>query len=397
MTSRRGLLAFVFTVTLTGILNNTLVTPAIPDILAEFGQPDSRSGWLVATGSMAGVIIAPIVGVLADRFGRRVVLTTCLTIFATFGGLAALAPSFGILLLARLLQGFGSAGLVNLAVVLLGDNFSGNERTHWVGRNAAVLTLGLASLPSISGFLTQTFSWRVAFGLYTVGFVTAAMAWTLLRADRPAHPPHIRDQVHDVMVVVRTPEISVILLLGFLLFVVLFGAFLAVMPLHLANQFGLEAGARGLVLSTPAITSSISAFNLGRIRARLPMRTLVMVAASVFTVAFTVMGLAPAIWVLVLGTLGYGTSEGMLIGSLQDEAMAIAPEEHRGAIVAAWVGAARLGQTVGPLVVASLLVVTTTQVALLFAAGMTFVILCIAAVGPLRRTTQSTPSTPVST
>lgn len=395
MTSRRGLLAFVFTVTLTGILNNTLVTPAIPDILAEFGQPDSRSGWLVATGSMAGVVIAPIVGVLADRFGRRVVLTTCLTVFATFGGLAALAPSFEVLLLARLLQGFGSAGLVNLAVVLLGDHFSGTERTHWVGRNAAVLTLGLAALPSISGFLTQAFSWRVAFGLYTIGFVTAVLAWRLLQEDRPTDPPHIRDQLGDIAVVVRQPEIAVILFLGFLLFVVLFGAFLAVMPLHLANQFGLEAGARGVVLSTPAITSSISAFNLGRIRQRLSMRTLAMVAAGVFTLAFVVMGLAPAVWILVLGTLGYGTSEGMLIGSLQDEAMAIAPEQHRGAIVAAWVGAARLGQTVGPLVVAGLLNVTTTSVALLVAAGMTFVILGIAAVGPLRRTTNLQPASPV--
>lgn len=389
MSSRRGLLAFVFTVTLTGILNNTLVTPAIPDILATFGQPDSRSGWLVATGSVAGVIVAPIVGVLADRFGRRIVLTSCLTIFATFGTAAALAPSFEFLLVARLLQGFGSAGLVNLAVVLLGDNFSGAARTHWVGRNAAVLTLGLAALPSVSGFLTEAFSWRVAFGLYTIGFATAIIAWNLLRADRPADPPLVRDQLTDIAVVVRQPPVAIILVLGFFLFVVLFGAFLTVMPLHLANVFGLEAAARGLILSSPAITSSISAFNLGRIRRRLSMRTLAMLACAVFTVAFIIMGLAGAVWMLVLGTLGYGTSEGMLIGGLQDEAMAIAPDQHRGAIVAAWVGAARLGQTVGPLIAGSLLAVTTTNVALLAAAGMTFGILCLAAAGPLRRTTEA--------
>ncbi|HKJ55258.1 MAG TPA: MFS transporter [Nitriliruptoraceae bacterium] len=393
MSSRRGLLAFVFTVTLTGILNNTLVTPAIPDILADFGQPDSRSGWLVATGSVAGIIVAPIVGVLADRFGRRIVLTSCLAVFATFGTAAALAPSFEFLLVARLLQGFGSAGLVNLAVVLLGDNFTGAARTHWVGRNAAVLTLGLAALPSVSGFLTEAFSWRVAFGLYTIGFVTAIIAWNLLKADRPADPPLVRDQLTDVAVVVRQPPIAIILVLGFFLFVVLFGAFLTVMPLHLANVFGLEAAARGLILSSPAITSSISAFNLGRIRRRLSMRTLAMLACTVFTVAFIIMGLAAAVWMLLLGTLGYGTSEGMLIGGLQDEAMAIAPEQHRGAIVAAWVGAARLGQTAGPLIAGGLLAVTTTNVALLAAAAMTFGILCLAAIGPLRRTTEAPGAT----
>lgn len=386
MTSRRGLLAFVFTVTLTGILNNTLVTPALPDILAEFGQPDSRAGWLVATGSVAGIVVAPLVGVLADRYGRRIVLTVCLTIFAVFGTLAALAPTFEVLLFARLFQGVGSAGLINLAVVLLGDNFAGLERTHWVGRNGAALTVGLAIMPSVSGFVTETFTWRVTFGLYTIGFATAMLAWRMLTDDRPHDPPDVRSQLAGIVVVIRQPEVAVLLVLGLLLFVVLFGAFLTVMPLHLANEFGLDARGRGLILSTPAITSSWSAFNLGRIRSRLSMRQLVMVAAGVFTVAFLVMGMAGPLWVLVVGTLGYGTSEGMLIGSLQDEAMAISPEQHRGAIVAAFVGSVRLGQTLGPLLVGSLLAVTTTNVALLSAAGITLGILLLAALGPLRRT-----------
>ncbi len=387
MTSRRGLLAFVFTVTLTGIMNNTLVTPAIPDILAEFGRPDSQSGWLVASGSVAGIVVAPLVGVLADRLGRRIVLTTCLVIFATFGTIAALAPSFPVLLLARLGQGFGSAGLVNLAVVLIGDNFSGSQRTHWVGRNGAVLTVGLAALPSVSGAITQAFSWRVTFGLYTLGFVTAAAAWHLLAHDRPDDPPDVRSQLDGIGVVIRRPDVAVLLVLGFLVFVVIFGAFLTVMPLHLANEFGLGARGRGLLLSVPALTSTVSAFNLGRIRRHLSMRRLVMVAGTGFTIAFTTMGLAAALWLLVLGALAYGASQGMLIGSLQDESMAVAPDHHRGAIVAAFVGAARLGQTVGPLAVGGLLAVTTTNVALLVAAATTFGIVCLAAFGPLRRTT----------
>ncbi len=388
MTSRRGLVAFVFTVTLTGILNNTLVTPAIPDILADFDQPDSRAGWLVATGAIAGIVVAPLVGVLADRYGRRIVLTTCLTIFGTFGGVAALAPTFPVLLGARLLQGFGSAGLVNLAVVLLGDTFTGSERTHWVGRNGAVLTVGLALLPSVSGLLTQATSWRVTFGLYTLSFVTAALAWRLLDASRPPDPPAITDQLADVAAVVRRPEVTVILVIGFTLFVVIFGAFLTVMPIHLANEFGLRAGARGLVISTPAITSSLSAFNLGRIRHRLSMRRLVMIAGAVFAVGFVVMGTAGAVWLLVLGTLGYGSSEGMLVGSLQDESMALAPDRNRGAVVAGWVGAARLGQTVGPLLFSAILAMSTTNVALLVAAGLAAVIFLLGLLGPLRRQPQ---------
>ncbi|NIR44613.1 MAG: MFS transporter, partial [Gemmatimonadetes bacterium] len=68
-----------------------------------------------------GIVVAPIVGIIADRLGRRTVLTACLMIFGLFGGLSALAPSFEFLLLARFAQGVGSAGLINLAVVLIGD------------------------------------------------------------------------------------------------------------------------------------------------------------------------------------------------------------------------------------------------------------------------------------
>lgn len=386
MTSRRGLLAFVFTVTLTGILNNTLVTPAIPDILAEFGQPDARSGWLVATGSVAGIVVAPTVGVLADRVGRRIVLTTCLAIFGTFGAAAALAPSFQLLLVARLLQGFGSAGLVNLAVVLIGDHFDGAERTLWVGRNGAVLTVGLAAFPSISGAITQAAGWRVTFGLYTLAFLTAVVAWTRLRADRPDDPPEVADQLRGIRQVVRRGEVAFVLFLGFVLFVIVFGAFLAVMPIHLAREFGMEAGARGLVLSSPSLTSSLVSFNLGRIRARLSMRRLAITATMIFTLGFTLMATADTVWMLLVGTFGYGASMGMLIGSLQDESVELAPLDHRGAIVAAFVGAARTGQTAGPLLVAVLLGFVGTGTALLVAAGLSAVMALLAVVGPLRRT-----------
>jgi hypothetical protein len=72
--------------------------------------------------------MAPVVGVLADRYGRRAVLVPCLVGIGTFGLISALAPTFELLLLAWLLQDIGAAGLINLAVVLIGDHWTGIER-----------------------------------------------------------------------------------------------------------------------------------------------------------------------------------------------------------------------------------------------------------------------------
>ncbi len=382
---RRPPLVFIFTVTLTGILNNTLVTPAIPDILSEFGVDSARSGLLVAAGSTAGILVAPIAGLLADRYGRRIVLTTCLAIFGLFGGLAAFAPSFEILLLARLLQGVGSAGLINLAVVLIGDHWAGSDRTRVIGRNTAVLTVGLAAMPLLSGAVTEVAGWRVTFGIYTVALLTAGAAWWILDDGRRAKPAAVFDQIRDAAIVLRRPILLATIGAGFLVFMVIFGLFLTVVPLHLAEAFGLKAGARGLVISLPAITSTLAAFNLARITSRISARTIVLASSVGLIVAFATLGATGTLVLVVASALVYGASEGALIPMLQDLNIAAAPEEHRASVIAVWVSFARLGQTIGPLLSGLMLGFWSTGTTLVVGASVAGGILLLGLVGPFPR------------
>lgn len=386
--SRRPPLAFIFAVTLTGILNNTLVTPALPDILADLAVGSERSGLLVAAGSTAGIVMAPVVGLLADRYGRRLVLTTCLAVFGLAGGLAALAPTFSVLLVARFLQGFGSAGLINLAVVLIGDHWTGVDRTRIVGRNSAILTVGLAGLPLVSGAVTEAAGWRVTFGIYTIALLTAGVSWMVLDGRRPPTPPRVAEQLVEAAKVVRTPVVATTVGASFFVFMALFGLMLTVMPIHLAEEFGLGAAARGVVISVPAITSTIAAFNLSRIRAVVSPRVVVTVGAMLFLVAFLTYGLAPVLPLVVVAALVFGASEGALIPTLQDLNVDAAPDEHRGAVVAAWVGAARLGQTVGPLLAGVGIGLIGTGRTLVVGSTVAVVIALIGVLGPLPRTTQ---------
>jgi MFS family permease len=392
--SRRPPLVFIFTVTLTGILNNTLISPAIPDILDEFSTLPNRAGVLVAAGSVAGIVVAPLVWILADRYGRRIVLSSCLAIFGLFGGLAAFSPSFGVLVGARLLQGVGSAGLVNLAVVLIGDHWSGAERTRLVGRNAAVLTTGLAGLPLLSGWVTESFGWRVTFGIYTVALLMAVVTWIVLDGWRQENPPTVREQIGGVGDVVRQPAVLVLLTAGFLVFVMIFGLFLTVFPLHLAEQFGMKAGARGVMIAIPAIGSTLMAFNLGRIRGWVSTRGVVVFSGVGFVVAFTTIGLAGAVAVVVVGAILYGASEGALIPSLQDEAMEASPDEHRGAVVAVWVSAARAGQTVGPVIAGVALSFWGTGTVFVVGTSIAVIVAVLGLIGPLQRSGALKATTP---
>lgn len=364
MTDRRGLFALILAITGTGIMGNTLLAPVIPDILDEFDVGDGGAGLLIAATSFPGIFMAPVMGVLADRFGRRRVVAPCLATFGAFGIAAALAPTFAFLLVARFGMGIGAAGLINLAVVLIGDHWSALDRTRLIGRNAAFLTVCLALMPPIGGLLAELGGWRLALAPYGLGLVTAAVAWRMLPADDPDTSVSLRNQLAGIGAVIRRPAVIVVLVGGTASFMMIFGVFLSTLPIHLENEFGYGASIRGLFIAIPAVASTIVAFNLQRVRERVAARRLLVASALTFAVGFALIGATTSVALLVLGCVVYGFGEGAMIPTLQDQAVELSPSEHRGAVVAVFVGAARLGQTIGPLGAAAIFGATSTFVAL---------------------------------
>ncbi|MCH7788974.1 MAG: MFS transporter [Acidobacteria bacterium] len=363
-------LAFIYSITVAGILANTTLTPALPDVLDSFDQPNSAAGLIVAAGPLPGIVLAPVIGVLADRLGRRRVLLPCLVIFGVGSLLVAFAPTFELLLLARLAQGIGSAGLINLAVVLIGDNWEGPERTRLIGRNAAVLTFCLAVVPSISGLITEFSSWRFAVSLGAFSIPVAIAGARFLDDSRPGTVHPLSEQLRGAWVRIRNPVIMTTIIVGFLVFVVIFGVFLTALPLHLEEEFGLSAGARGLILSAPAVGAVAASLNLSRLRRHLSLRAVLVIGSSAIALAALIIGLAPTLVIVVIGGLFYGLGEGTSVPSLQVVAVSATPDEHRATVMASWVGAVRLGQAVGPLGAAALLSATSEPVVMFVGAAL---------------------------
>jgi MFS family permease len=381
---QRRVLPLIFSVTLIGIMGNALLSPAIPDVLAEFGEPDSSAGILVASMSIPGVFVAPVIGLLADRLGRRNVLVPCLALFGIGGIFAATAPTFDALLLARFVMGFGAAGLINLAVVLIGDFFPDTEeRTHWIGRNSAAMIIALAVFPAFAGVVTAAFGWQWALAPCALSLVVAVVTWFVLDAARPDVVPTVRVQLGGVGEALRDTTILVTLAGGAIAFAVMFGVFLATLPTHLEDDFGLGAGWRGLVIGLPAVTSSLTAFNLGRIHHGVPTGLILMTSTALWVVAFVLIGLSPILLFLLVGILLYGLGEGVVIPSLQTVALGRAPEEHRGAVMATWTASARLGQTLGPLIAAAILATAGSEWALLAGAAGAGVMFVMFALSPI--------------
>jgi MFS transporter, ACDE family, multidrug resistance protein len=348
--TRRPTLWLIGSITVTGILANTLIYPAIPDILDDLGVDDGGAGILVAAASLPGIAVAPLIGVLADRFGRKQVLVPCLVVFALFGALAALAPTFGWLLLARFGQGVGSAGLINLATIVISDTWSGVDRARMLGYNSAILTVSLAVLPAVGGLLTDLGSWRYSFAPYPLALITALVVLVRLDSGPSDRTGSIGDQVRAAANAARRPEVLAPLGLAFVTFVMVFGLFLTVLPLHLEREFGLSASERGLLLSVPALGATAGALALGRLRRRVGPRHIVVLSFALFAAAYPVVGLAGSLVLIVVAGVVYGLGEGMVLPTLTDVVAESAPDASRGAVLSLQVSAIRAGQSAGPLI-----------------------------------------------
>lgn len=152
----------IFGITLTAVMGVSSIAPALPSISRSLEVSTDQIGLLITFFTLPGIVFTPILGILADRYGRKIVLVPSLFLFGIAGTACAFAVSFEQLLLLRAFQGTGSAALGALNLTLIGDLYSGNRRATAMGYNGSVLSVGTAAYPAIGGGLAL-FGWFYPF------------------------------------------------------------------------------------------------------------------------------------------------------------------------------------------------------------------------------------------
>lgn len=119
-------LQIIFGVTLIAVLGVSSITPAFPLIVKDLNISTQSVGLLITMFTLPGIFLTPVMGALADRFGRKKILIPSMMLFGVAGGACALAHDFSLLLALRFFQGVGAASLGSLNVTIIGDLYSGN-------------------------------------------------------------------------------------------------------------------------------------------------------------------------------------------------------------------------------------------------------------------------------
>jgi EmrB/QacA subfamily drug resistance transporter len=169
-------------------LNQTMVAPALPTIVAEYNRPDLIS-WLVSVFMLASAVAAPLYGKASDLYDRRLVLQTSIIMFLAGSALCAAAQSIHQLLGFRALQGLGAGGLISSAMAVVGDVVAPRERVRYQRYFVVVSSAAVVLGPLVGGLLVDRLSWRWVFLVnLPVGLVVLLLVRKTLRIQFSRRP-----------------------------------------------------------------------------------------------------------------------------------------------------------------------------------------------------------------
>ncbi|MGB3695833.1 MAG: MDR family MFS transporter [Gordonia sp. (in: high G+C Gram-positive bacteria)] len=186
-----ALIATLIVATFVVILNETVMTVAIPVLQDDLGVAPSAGQWLTTIFMLTMAVVIPLTGFLIQRFGTRTMFLAAMTLFAIGTVVAILAPGFAVLLVARVIQALGTAIMLPLLMTTVMTLVPEDRRGVMMGNISVVIAVAPALGPTVSGFILDHWHWRWVFGfvlpIAAVALVIGAMTVRPV-GDRTSEP-----------------------------------------------------------------------------------------------------------------------------------------------------------------------------------------------------------------
>lgn len=341
----------IFGVTLMAVLGVASIAPALPLIAETLAVSAGEVGLLVTAFTLPGVILTTIAGVLADRYGRLTVLLPGLILFAIAGTACLFATSFPGLLALRVVQGIGASAIGSINVTLIGDLFVDRQRTNAMGLNASVLSIGTAAYPAVGGALAMV-AWSAPFALALLAIPVAFLAVRRLHAAPKGEKADLGTYFGDVWDIVRQRQVLALFFASTAIFILLYGAYVTFLPFLMSGRFGSSPLDIGLLMAGLSISTAVTSAKLGRLASWLGEIKVMRLGFVVFAIGLALIPLAPAVWALAVPAVLLGFAFATTIPVVMVLLTAVAPVDRRGAVMSLNGTVLRLGQTLGPPVMA---------------------------------------------
>ncbi|UHQ98590.1 MFS transporter (plasmid) [Natrinema zhouii] len=336
-------------------LGTALLSPVLGSLIDPLGATPANIGLMMSAFTAPAIFGIPVVGIVADRYGRRPVILFGLLLFGTAGTAIALTTTFQIALLLRMFQGIGFAALTPIIITSIGDLYSGTKEATAQGFRFTGSGLSQMIFPLAAGVLVGM-AWQYPFVIYAISFPIAAVIYVYFEEPvdsdvaQEGDENDVREQLSGLwslvsqrrawtMVIARgTPNI---VWLGFLTY----------NSIIVTNLMGGSATDAGLLAAIGSLTYALSATQAGRIFARFDSQFYPLVAmhaamAGGLGVVFIAGSLPLAFVGVVLMGVGFGISLSLYRSIITN----LAPPSFRGGLVSLAESGGRVTSTFTPVV-----------------------------------------------
>src|SRR6202162_608976 len=145
------------------VLDTSIANVALPHISGNLSAGADESTWVLTSYLVSNAIVLPLSGWFSGLIGRKRFYMSCVALFTVSSFLCGLAPSLGVLVMFRILQGVGGGGLQPSEQAILNDTFSLEKRGMAFAVYAMAVVLAPAIGPTLGGYITDNFNWRWIF------------------------------------------------------------------------------------------------------------------------------------------------------------------------------------------------------------------------------------------
>jgi MFS family permease len=162
----------------------------------------------------------------------------------------------------------------------------------------------------------------------------------------------LRSYLREALTGMKTRKVLGLYLVSVMTFIVLYGAYTTFIPLHLSDRFGSTAFAIGVIMSVGSLSTAVTASNLRLLGRYFTSEGLITYAFALYALSFVSIPFLPGHWLVALPVALFGVAQGMNYPVVMGLLAGLAPTEHRAIFMSANGMVLRVGQTLGPLIMA---------------------------------------------
>lgn len=343
---KRAIMLLAFGATMSMVMGVASIMPMVPKLARTFEIGLPQASLVITVFTLPGIVFTLLSGILADRFGRKVVIVPAMFLFGCAGVGCAFAPNFETLLFLRFLQGIGAAPLGVLNTTILADTWSERSLSRIIGYNMAVLSICTALYPTIGGVLAH-FDWRYPFYLCLIAPVIGTIAIFTPLAN-PASSRSFREYIGDLARTFKNRRILALLGITALVFFLLYGPIITCLPILADHNFHASTMAIGMAMMLSSLGTGLISLYLGRLSDRFSSRNLLLGSLVFYITALLLMPSLPNLWWTLFPLFLYGLGQGLSIPNVQTQLLEAAPADQRATVMSVNGMLLRLGQTLAP-------------------------------------------------